>query len=32
MLYGRQEIRVPNRAVRRASANRVCDRRFRSRS
>ncbi|RMS89272.1 hypothetical protein ALP58_03937, partial [Pseudomonas savastanoi] len=25
MFYGRQEIRVPNRALRRASANRVCD-------
>ena len=25
MFYGRQEIRVPNRAIRRASANRVCD-------
>ena len=32
MLYGRQEIRVPNRAIRRASANRVCDGRFRCRS
>ncbi len=25
MLYGRQEIRVPKRAMRRDSANRVCD-------
>ena len=25
MLYGRQEIRVPSRGLRRASANRVCD-------
>jgi len=32
MLYGRQEIRVPNRAVRRASANRVCDSQLRCRS
>ena len=28
MLYGRQEIRVPNRGLRRVSANRVCDQVF----